>query len=417
MKVALIDPSLFTIPYDDALGEALAAAGCTPRLYGRRLRNGESHGTALPYEPFFYRLSERFHGRLPTPLLRLAKGAEHAGDMLRLRRRLTAERPDLIHFQWTPLPIVDSRILPGFRALAPTLLTVHDPTPFNGSARGAVQAIGAAAIYDAFDHLIVHTAGGRAHLIDGGIDESKISVIPHGPLRLPAAREGAATAAASDAVSILLFGKIKHYKGLDLLIEAFATLPEELQRRARLRIVGEPHLPLEPLLERARVLGIAERIDWEPRFIDDAEIPGLLASAGILAFPYRQIDASGVLMAALGHGKPILASRLGAFAEMLRDGVHGRLVPPEDVAALAEGLAFLLEDPVRAKAMGDNVRALASEITGWDEIAARTTALYRRLVASRAIAQARRGRASVSRSAGVLDLPSPARFRRGQLRP
>ncbi|MDB5411223.1 MAG: hypothetical protein JWL84_6135 [Rhodospirillales bacterium] len=402
MKIAFIDPSLFTIPYDDALGEALADAGCAPRLYGRRLRSGETHGTALPYEAFFYRLSERLHGVLPSPLLRLAKGAEHAGDMLRLRRRLAMERPDIIHFQWAPLPVVDSRLLPAFRALAPTVLTVHDPTPFNGSARGAVQAIGASAIYDGFDHLIVHTEGGRKHLVASGIDERKISVIPHGPLRLPAA---SATAAAetSEVVSILLFGKIKHYKGLDLLIEAFARLPGDLQQRVRLRVVGEPYLPLEPLQERARGLGIADRIDWEPRFIDDAEIPSLLASASILAFPYRQIDASGVLMAGLEHGKPILASRLGAFAEMLQDGVHGRLVPPEDVPALAEGLAFLLADPLRAKAMGENVRALASEIPGWGEIATRTVGLYQRLVAARAItgADARRGAAP----GGVLDLP------------
>jgi glycosyltransferase involved in cell wall biosynthesis len=409
MKLALIDPSLFTIPYDDALGEALVDAGCAPRLYGRRLRSGESHGPVLPYEPFFYRLSERLHGHLPSPLLRVAKGVEHAGDMLRLRRRLAADRPDIIHFQWAPLPIVDSRLLPGFRARAPTLLTVHDPIPFNGSARGATQAIGATAIYDAFDHLIVHTEGGRKHLIAGGIDERKISVIPHGPLRLPAAGPTAARVKAGGPVSILLFGKIKHYKGLDLLIEAFGTLPEGLRQRARLRIVGEPYLPLEPLQERARELGIAERIDWEPRFIDDAEIPSLLASADILAFPYRQIDASGVLMAGLEHGKPILASRLGAFAEMLQDGVHGRLVPPENVPALAEGLAFLLEDPVRAKAMGDKVRALALEIPGWDAIATRTIGLYQRLIASRAIGAsgATRG-ASVSQSGsqsrGVLDL-------------
>jgi glycosyltransferase involved in cell wall biosynthesis len=405
LKVAFIDPSLFTIPYDDALGEALAQVGGNPRLYGRRLRSGESHGKVMPYEPFFYRISERLHGSLPSPLLRLAKGMEHAGDMLRLRRRLKAENPDIIHFQWAPLPLVDSRLLPAFRALAPTLLTVHDPLPFNGSARGAVQAIGATAIYHAFDHLIVHTGSGRAHLIAGGIDERKISVIPHGPLRLPAADKGTSPAETRDCVSILQFGKIKHYKGVDLLIEAFAMLPAELQQRARLRIVGESYLPLEPLQERGRVLGIADRIDWEPRFIDDAEIPSLLASADVLAFPYRHIDASGVLMAGLEHGKPILASRLGAFADMLQDGVHGRLVPPEDVPALAEGLAFLLEDPMRAKAMGDNVRALASAIPGWDEIATRTLSLYQHLIAARVAADGTVERASVARSGRVLDLP------------
>jgi glycosyltransferase involved in cell wall biosynthesis len=378
MKVAVIDPSLFTIPYDCALCDALVAEGCEVGFYGRPMRASETMAGGIALRPFFYKMSERFQGSLPKPAFRLVKGVEHTLDMMRLQRDLARERPDIIHFQWAPLPVVDKRLVGAFRRIAPVVLTVHDTTPFNGSPNSSLQAMGALAIFAAFDHLVVHTEQGRAQLVARGIPERKVSVVPHGVLALPAA---AATANSNEKSerTILLFGKIKPYKGTDVLIEAFARLPDALRRSARLRIVGEPFIDLAPLQARAVELGIADRVDWEPGYIGDDEIGRLLSAADILAFPYRDIDASGVLMASFPYGKPIVASAIGAFKELLRDGEHGRLVPSNDPDALAAALAGLLADPEEARAMGERVRAIAAGIPGWDEIARRTIELYRGL--------------------------------------
>jgi glycosyltransferase involved in cell wall biosynthesis len=378
MKTAIVDPSLFTIPYDAALAGALQAEGVEVLFFGRRARAGESVPDALRLQPHFYRAAERARGWLPATAFRLLKGAEHVLDMARLRRTLAAARPDIVHFQWAPLPLVDKRLVGLFRRIAPTILTVHDTTPFNGSPNSSLQQMGALAVYAAFDHLVVHTEQGRQALLRRGLPDGKLSVIPHGVLDL-----GAAAAKPPGAErTILLFGKIKPYKGTDLLIEAFARLPAALRATTRLRIVGEPFIDLAPLQARATALGIADRIRWDPRYVGDAEIGAILAEADLLAFPYREIDASGVLMASFPYGKPIVASSIGAFRELLADGVHGRLVAPEDPAALAAALADVLADPARAAAMGARVRALADDIPGWDEIARRTAALYRRLAGS-----------------------------------
>jgi glycosyltransferase involved in cell wall biosynthesis len=182
--------------------------------------------------------------------------------------------------------------------------------------------------------------------------------------------------AETGAPTILLFGKIKPYKGLDLLVEAFGRLPPALRQRARLRIVGEPQVAVASVEARAAALGIADRIDWDLRYVADAEIGGIIEAADILAFPYRDIEASGVLMAALAYGKPIVASALGAFAELLRDGEHGRLVPPDDADALAAALGDLLGNAARAARMGERVAALAAEVPDWQRIAGTTIALY-----------------------------------------
>jgi glycosyltransferase involved in cell wall biosynthesis len=379
MKTAIIDPSLFTIPYDAALVAALRAEGAEVVFFGRRERPGETIPPALAPRRHFYCGTERLRGALPTTLFRLAKGAEHVADMLRLRGVLEAARPDVIHFQWAPLPVVDRRLMRLFRRIAPCVLTVHDTTPFNGSPNSSLQQLGARAVFEAFDHLVVHTEQGRQALRRRGIADEKLSVIPHGVIALG---EAAAKPAGAER-TILLFGKIKPYKGTDLLVEAFARLPEARRRTTRLKIIGEPFIDLEPLKARAAALGVGARIDWDPRYVGDAEIGAILADADLLVFPYREIDASGVLMGAFPYGKPIVASAIGAFRELLRDGEHGRLVPQEDAGALAAAIEDVLADPVRAAAMGARVRALADGIPGWDEIARRTIALYRRLGARR----------------------------------
>ena len=380
MKVAVVDPSLFTIPYDAALVTALRAEGAEVEFFGRRKRRGETVPSALELREHFYRGAEQLRRGVPLTAFRFAKGAEHALDMLRLRAVLAAAPPDAIHFQWAPLPVLDRRLMALFRRIAPTILTVHDTTPFNGSPNSSLQQMGALAVLAAFDHLVVHTEQGRQALRRQGIPDAKLTVIPHGVLALgdapPKPPGGERT--------ILLFGKIKPYKGTDLLIEAFARLPPELRRTTRLRIVGEPFIDIEPLMARAGALGVADRITWDPRYVDDGEIGAILAEADLLAFPYREIDASGVLMAAFPYGKPLVATSIGAFRELLRDGEHGRLVAQEDPTALATALADVLSDPARAARMGERVRALAGGIPGWNEIARRTIALYRALAAREA---------------------------------
>ena len=79
---------------------------------------------------------------------------------------------------------------------------------------------------------------------------------------------------------------------------------------------------------------------------------------------------------ALARGRPVVASRIGAFAETLEDGVHGHLVPPDDPAALAVALAHMLEDREFAANAAVAALALARAAPGWDEIARGTEAAY-----------------------------------------
>ena len=380
MRVAMIDPSMFTLPYDRALVAGLVRAGHDVVLHGRALGADDGSAAGLPLEPSFYRFAGgRVVSRLPGPVRLAVKGLDHAWSMVRLLGRLRRERPHVIHFQWLALPLLDGRLLDRFRRIAPLVLTVHDTNPFNGDPSAGLQSSGFRAALDRFDRLIVHTAQGEARLRAMGL-KAPVAVLPHGMLVDPVAGDPDPMA---NTVTFLLFGKIKPYKGADLLVRAFAGMPAEARAQARLRIVGKPYMDLTALHALAAEHGVT--LGLEPGFIPDDALPALFGPGTVAVFPYREIEASGVLFLALAHGRPVIASRLGSFAELITDGLHGHLVPPDDVAALSAAMSHLVLDRAYAARCAAAVQGQATTVPGWDEIARRTTQLYRSAGAREAV--------------------------------
>jgi glycosyltransferase involved in cell wall biosynthesis len=379
LKIALVDPSLFTLPYDAKLADALRGLGHEVIFYGKTLPRTEDLSMGRMRGVFYPELLSLGARSWPSAAIRVAKGAFHWRGLRRLVDEVRAEAPDVIHFQWLPLPAIDRLFLGTLRRVAPLVLTAHDSRPFNGAAL-RLQKIGAIAILTKFDRVIVHTEEARVRLIADGVQPSRLARIAHGllydeePVRVTGGAFGA-------TVRFLLFGKLKPYKGADLLIEAFRRLPPRLRARAELQIVGKPYMDVRPLLKAAD--GLEGRVRLDFRFVPDAEMNQLLAQADVFVFPYREIDVSGVLMAALRYRRPIIASRIGGFAELLVDGRHGLLVPPGDVAALADAMSRLAEEPTTRGAMGGAIADLIGAIPSWDEIARRTDELYRELLESR----------------------------------
>jgi glycosyltransferase involved in cell wall biosynthesis len=376
MRVALVDPSLFTLPYDSALAGGLQAAGHEVVLFGRRRGRDDSATNGVKLDESFYRVATASAiTALPKPLRLGVKGLDHAFSMASFGRRIGRWRPDVIHFQWLALPVLDRWFLPRLRRIAPMVLTMHDSNPFNGDPAASVQRLGMRESLACFDRIIVHTEQGCARLAGQGFDEARVTVMPHGLLGIPDKTIETADAM-NGRLTFLLFGKLKPYKGADLLIEAFGRLPAELRHRACVRIVGKPYMDLAPLHALAERLGIAAEVKIEPRFVGDDEIGSLFAPGVIAMFPYREIEASGVLSLAIAYGRPILATRLGGFAEQIEDNLHGSLVAPENPVELSEAMVRFIADRSFGAACARNVSGLAARIPGWDAIAKRTAELY-----------------------------------------
>ncbi len=376
MHIAVIDPSLFSLPYDDHLCAALSRAGHEVVLYGRALREGESDalgGYAL--RPWFYRLAEARRRRQPRcRALPWIKAVEHKWDMWRLYRHLKRSDVDAIHFQWTPIPLVDRWWLKRMAKIAPVVLTVHDTNPLRGRPSSRLQMLGQRSVLRAADHLVAHSQFSCSVLIEQGLPPGRISVIPHG--LLGPMSEAPPPMPDESVKEILCFGAVKPYKGVDLLVEGFSRLPKPLRSTARLVICGEPLMDVQPLRDRAEQLGVAEQIEWDLRFIPEDDVEAICRRAYARVFCYRDIDASGALMQALPYGRPIVVTEVGAFGEIIRHETDGLVIPPGDADALAAALERLLRDENLALQLGAASFERARTIATWDEIASTTVQVY-----------------------------------------
>lgn len=377
MRVQLVDPSAFTPPYDRALAAALARAGAEVELLTSRFLYGP-----VP-EAENYRVRECFYRRsaargLEAPGRRAFKAAEHAADMLRFRNGVAkairaGTGPDVMHYQWLTFPGLDSRLLPPRR---PRLMTAHYVLPPQPSRRELAVARRA---FGAMDAVVAHSEHGAQRLRDVvGLASDRVHVIHHGAFdyltRLPEEKPLPAELEGAEGPVILFFGLLRPYKGIDTLLEAFAEI-----EGAELWIAGNPRMDVEPLQQLAAEA--PGRVRFLTRFVEDAEIPAIMRRADIVTLPYRDVEHSGVLYAALAFGKPLVLSAIGGFPEVAEQGA-AQLVPPEDPAALAATLSELTTDETARTQLGEAAAAAASSSYSWDQAAHRTMELYQELIES-----------------------------------
>jgi glycosyltransferase involved in cell wall biosynthesis len=366
LRALLVDPSLFTAPYDAALARGLAAVAVESHWAVRRLRDHEEQEIDPANQTqLFYPVTEGRRRRNSAPW-RLFKGLEHGFGLSRLTRM--ARGFDIVHFQWAMVPMMDAAAMRVIRRFRPVILTLHDTQPFNGKAMNRLRTSGTGSVLAAADHVIVHTHGGRDALILGGLGADRVTVVPHGPLGLPA--QHSPTAQGGTRWTIMLFGRLQSYKGIDILIEAIGLMDAATRAKICVIVAGEPMIDIEPLKTRAAFLGLDDGIfHFETRHFAKGEMASLLAKADAFVLPYRAIEASGIFFLIAELGRWIIASDVGVFRDMMQSVPGaGDLVPAADPAALKAAIV---------KSIGRRPTAsILSGATDWLEIGRRTRVIY-----------------------------------------
>jgi len=366
LQALLVDPSLFTAPYDAALTEGLVAAGVEPTWAVRPLRPADRQEIPARYAaPFFYRHVDRA-AYLPASVRNVAKGLAHVLGLAELLFRVVTTRPDVVHFQWVVVPPLDVLAIKMIGRLCPVVLTVHDTVPFNGDRPSFVKDLAFDVPIRFADRVIVHTQAGKARLTARGVPAEKLVVIPHGPLRPPEAREPVPRT--DHRYTFVMFGEIKRYKGPDLVVEALSLLPRPVRAKVRVIIAGRSQMELGPLRGRIAELNLEDSIDLRDRRLSDEEMADLFADADCFLFPYRQVDASGVYFLTKSLGKWIIATRVGIFAEDVVEGSQGTLIDRDSPRALADAMA--------AATAERPVPALPSRSSDWAAIGRATRQVY-----------------------------------------
>ena len=127
---------------------------------------------------------------------------------------------------------------------------------------------------------------------------------------------------------VLFFGFIRAYKGLDLLIDAFADARLR-EAGVKLLVAGEFYGDSAPYLNRIKELGIDDRVVLCTDFIPDGEVNRYFSAADIVAQPYKTATQSGVTQIAFHFEKPMLVTNVGGLPEIVPDGKIGYVVEPD----------------------------------------------------------------------------------------
>jgi glycosyltransferase involved in cell wall biosynthesis len=349
MRVVVADPPAYTPPYDRSLCAALARAGVEVELVTSRFRFG------AVAQPEGYRASEWFYplsSRLSGKRLRLAlKAVEHPLGMA----RFALATPDVLHVQWLGAPELDRWLL---RPRSPAVLTAHDIIPRRTRTKTAMWR----ALFERFERVVVHSQRGRGQLLDFGLAEDKIRVIPHPVFRSDVDRR-------DDGRTALCLGLIRPYKGTEDAVEAVLQVDG-----ARLLVVGDPRIPVDGLMQTA-----SARAEWRLGYLPDAELRRALSEATVGLFPYREeVDLSGALLKVLGAGVPAIVYDIGGLGEVVGHYGAGAVVPPGDTEAMSAALQRLLEDAGALATARRGAERAREELT-WDASATAHLELYREL--------------------------------------
>lgn len=383
--VVVVDLTSRTPPYDRRLCEALDEQGEDVELWAAGSYSSDFENISIPRRAGIDIVKQiPWLGKITTKRL---KAVEYIINIFTLSLYLFVSRPKVIHLQWLPLleafPIVEQAFLRGCRRWGiPVVYTVHDILPLDS---GNSYTRSYRWVYHAADALICHTKTARDRLVkDFEVDKSSVHVIPHGPLldgvsdiSIQEARDRLGLPK-SDLIA-LQFGVIRPYKGVDVLLQAWKRV-ENAVSSTNLIIAGSCEQSYaEELSNLAYRLNLQSvRLDF--RFLPEEELRTLIAAADVLVYPYRNITQSGALFAGMNAGKPVIATRVGGFAETVEDCSTGRLVEPEAPDPLADVLIDLFIDSEKRKRLGYKAKERIRDNFSWSAIAEKTIGCYNILI-------------------------------------
>ena len=352
-------PHAGTPQYTHNLLNALADRGHTLALLG-------SVNYELAEYRRRYRLVEAIDRYHPSP-----------SRFLAIARLVQELKPEIIHFQGAQQPAGYLAIWFALRTFSSArfVYTPQDVLPFReGRYSAAILRI----LYGRMSHVFLNAKQNRNAVEQlFGVDGSKISVLPMPDLLDFVRRDVTSTPPElpEDRCLILFFGQIMERKGVDTLLDAFARVVRMVPN-IHLAIVGKAHMSLAPLEQQIRSLGISESVTLRPGYASFSEMAGYFERAHIVALPYRHGWNSGVLGSSFGYGKPVVATRVGGFEEVVVDGYNGLLVPPEDPHSLASAIERCVKSASLYQSLTEGARE-TSERSSWAEVARLTECRYR----------------------------------------
>lgn len=326
-----------------------------------------------------------------------AKVARVIAYYARLMRYALSARPKIFHILWNnKFERFDRTFLTLYYKLLgkKLVLTAHNVNA--GKRDGNDSRLNRLTLrmqYRLADHIFVHTEKMKDELTgDFAVSQDRVSVIPFGINNSVPDTELTGTEARrllgipDRARTILFFGALRPYKGLEYLVDAFFQLAGR-DPDCRLVIAGQRRKESgdypEEVLRRIDSSGYGDRVLQAIRFIPDEEAEIYFKAADVVALPYTHVFQSGVLFLSYSFGLPVVATDVGSIRDEIVEGETGLLCAPCDSAGLAAALeAYFAGDLYRSlSGRRRAIREWAAARHSWSVVSESTSRVYAELLA------------------------------------
>ena len=260
--------------------------------------------------------------------------------------------------------------LPGSDA-PPTVISVHDPEPHSGERNWRKELARKFAYPRAAAHILYNGAMRDVFAQRHHIRPESIHVVRLGAYDI--VREWSTHDESRAGPTVLFFGRLSAYKGLDVFYEAAARVAARVPG-VRFVVAGRPIKGYTP--PAAPDLNGAGTIEVLDRYLANTEAARLFEQATLVVCPYRDATQSGVVLTAFGFGVPVVATNTGGLPEYVVHDRTGLLVPVGDAEALADATCRILQDDAYRSRLCSNIIAARTDFLSWDRTADQVMAAY-----------------------------------------
>jgi glycosyltransferase involved in cell wall biosynthesis len=293
-------------------------------------------------------------------------------NSMQVVRHMLDLEPDVIHlddvsFRLAPMVPVMSR--------TPLVLSIHDPEAHSGERNWRTQ-LGRAFTFPRASHFVTHSVYSRDALLRRyKIAPEKVSVVKFGALDIY--EHWANPRIDEQETTVLFFGRISPYKGLEVLFEAVEYVAARVSG-LRLIIAGQPvpgySLPAYRPLPNGGIIEVL------PEYVSNSQLANLFGQAALVVCPYTDATQSAVVLTAYAFGKPVVVTNVGGLPEYVLHDVTGKVVPPRDHSALADAIVQLLLNKDKRTQMSRAISQLSQGTLNWRTIAETTVNVYQEIV-------------------------------------
>jgi len=309
----------------------------------------------------------------------------------RLIRYAATAQPRVFHILWNnKFEVFDRTVLMAYYKILgkKIILTAHNVNAAKRDSRdGGLNRVTLRIQYKLSDHVFVHTEKMKRELVDEfNMPATRVTVIPFGinnavpNTQLDSCEARRKLGISETERTILFFGNIAPYKGLEDLLAAFKQL-EDPRNDYRLVIAGKPkgsERYWASIQKAIREDLASSRVILKAEYIPDAETELYFKAADVLVLPYRYIYQSGVLFLGHSFGLPVLAADVGSLKDEIVEGETGFVFKSNDPTDLARVIQkyFASDLYLNLKSRRQKIREHALQQHSWDVVSHITSEKY-----------------------------------------